>query len=141
MKVNEKTGYAPPTYEFLKNLDESICHHREHELRHPAAIYFSSLTEILDAMAAVLDQVSHLQAANLDSHGRFEFHFANLLKTQKELIGLISYHFEACYSVLKALHPLPSEPIREDFTDKWLFKAGHKSIGLTGSPKIRQYPT
>lgn len=109
----------PSAFNIISSVPENFWRHAEHERRHPASAYGTSLRLIEKRWLAVFEGLStvrheYLWAGEVKS-------MAKLTDDYGQLLSKLNEHYDACTSVLRSLcPPLPgkNDPIDGKFLDK-----------------------
>jgi hypothetical protein len=126
-KIHRDGNLYPEAYNLLKTIPERLLYHVSHGDRHPFSRYDNSLQKILENYSLVLNEVSAINTALLDSNESLAYDLNKLSKAQEGLLFALLSHFDDCYAVLKSICP-PDTSNTEVFVDRWLKAANHPTF-------------
>jgi hypothetical protein len=130
-KLSECGNLYPQIYNCLCSLPDITLQHSDHELRHPLAIYNTSLRRVTQAFQEVLDENDKVYQAPYKEDGNCDIEVHALIKAQQELLDALMAHLDDGYNILKALYPASRFTKSIPFAAQWLERAKH--------PTVRQY--
>lgn len=130
----------PAVFDRLASMPETYLFFRQHLLRHPLAIFNTSISRVLTAFDAVLHNLAQFESAPVDRQiGLPVPDDGPLLDSQENLLHSLVSFIDDCYHILKAHFP-PQPGLTELFADKWLTKAKHPTV-LVFQDAVRPYRT
>jgi hypothetical protein len=127
-KLSECGNLYPRIYNCLCSLPDVTLQHNDHDLRHPLAIYNTSLRRVTEAFQEVLDENDKVYQAPYKEDGSCDIEVLTLIKAQQELLDALMAHLDDGYNILKALHPTARFAKPVQFADQWLEKAKHPTM-------------
>ena len=120
---------------YLHSLPASALFHGQHKLRHPLALYNSSLGAVSGAFGQVLKyhwlEFEHFHRTVEATEDYFVQNAEHLLKAQRELLYALMEHIDDCYSVMKSFvdpSGVSAKAAKQKFNEQYLELAGFDGV-------------
>lgn len=127
-RIIEKHGnFDTDLYNFLKLIPDNILFYKEHNLRHPLAIYHLSSSRVFEAFKKTYNEFKNLNAYYNQSF-RNTKNIEKLSKNLTELLNSLMSFIDDGYHLMKCLYPIKLVRKKIIYADKWLEQVDKKII-------------